>query len=263
MTNSRSRTDDLYYDQLPHHQNLLDGTEWASLETPTGAGEALPTYLARLLDSNPDVRATATRDALRVVTHQNTVYEATVPVALYIAAILNHPATATGEFDQDGERAPQYPTRAALLHWLSDTAYDADDECVASGERVCGDTFLDDHPEMRAFRDMRPAIYSAVRPLLGHDNEDVRDAALVAAIPLAEHAALARYRGELAEHARRLLTTSTDRYLRDRALEALKAWGHDTDTVENTDDVAAREFRARQAAERESWAGGWSEEPPF
>ncbi|MET9041634.1 hypothetical protein ABZX34_01825 [Streptomyces sp. NPDC004362] len=264
MTNSRSRIDD----QLPHHQDLLDGTDWASLETPSGECGALPTYLARFLDTNPDVRATAVRDAFRAVTHQNSIYEATVPVALYVAAILNHPATAAGECGQDGEQAPQYPTRVALLRWLSDTAHDADDECVAIGKRVWGDTFLDDYPAMRAFRDLRPAIYSAVRPLLGHDNADVRGAALVAAIPLAEHADLALSRGELAEHARRLLATSTDRYLRDRALETLKAWGHDTDSLENADDVAARELRAHRAAEwearqRESWAGGWSEEPPF
>ncbi|MFF7780299.1 hypothetical protein ACFZCG_38500 [Streptomyces tanashiensis] len=40
---------------------------------------------------------------------------------------------------------------------------------------------------MRAFRDRRPVIYSAVQPFLTYDNAKVRDAALVAAIPLTEH----------------------------------------------------------------------------
>jgi hypothetical protein len=242
----------------------LTGTDWASLETPSGTGEALPAALARLLDTDPAVRAIAVGDALRAITHQNTVYEATMPVALFVAAILNHPATAAGEFGQDGERTPRHRTRAALLDWLGHTALDADDECVAGGERMFGNGFLDECPEIRAFRDLRPVIYSAVEPLLGHDDADVRDAAFVAAVPLVEHPALASHRGELVEHARRLLATSTDRYRRDRALAALRTWGHDISGLENADDIAVRELRARRAAERESWAtGGYSQDPPF
>ncbi|MEU0837227.1 hypothetical protein [Streptomyces sp. NPDC005969] len=39
---------------------------------------------------------------------------------------------------------------------------------------------------MLAFRNLRPAIYSAAQPLLDHGNAKVREAALVPAIPLAE-----------------------------------------------------------------------------
>jgi hypothetical protein len=70
-----------------------------------------------------------------------------------------------------------------LLEWLSGTAFDADDECVAIGERHFGTGFLDEDREMRALRDLGPAIFSAVHPLLSHDDADVRDAALVAVIP--------------------------------------------------------------------------------
>lgn len=70
-----------------------------------------------------------------------------------------------------------------LLAWLGNTAYDADDECVAIGERHYGERFLHEYEEMRAFRDLRPAIFSAVRPLLGHEIAEARDAALVAALP--------------------------------------------------------------------------------
>ncbi|WP_432122998.1 hypothetical protein [Streptomyces sp. S1] len=264
MTYRRSRTGNPRPHELPHYQALLDDTDWASLATARGTGEALPTALASIINSDPAVRAAATDNALREVTHQNTIYEATVPVALYVAAILNHPAIAA----DDADLPPHRPTLVRLLEWLSDTAYDADDECVAIGERHFGKGFLDEDREMRAFRDLRPAIFSAVHLLLSHDSADVRDAALVAAIPLAEHPVLTAHRAELVDHARHLLATSTDRHNRDRVLDAMKAWGHDTSTLENEDDIAARERYARLKAERDSWwaadgTGGYSEDPPF
>ncbi|MFJ9448617.1 hypothetical protein ACIRRH_43520 [Kitasatospora sp. NPDC101235] len=268
MTYRRSRTGNPHPHVLPDYQALLDDTDWASLATVRGTGESLPTVLALIINPDPAVSAAATDDALREVTHQNTIYEATVPVALYVAAILNHPAIAADDFGHDADTPPHRPTLVRLLEWLSDTAYDADDECVAIGERHFGKGFLDEDREMRAFRDQRPAIFSAVHSLLSHDNADVRDAALVAAIPLAEHPVLTAHRAELTDHARRLLATSTDRHNRDRVLDAMKAWGHSTSALENADDIAARERYARLKAERDSgWAadgtGGYSEEPPF
>ncbi|MEV7560626.1 hypothetical protein [Streptomyces sp. NPDC089795] len=205
--------------------------------------------LVRLLDPDPVVREAAAKDALREVTHQNTVYEATVPVALYVAAVLDHPAVVAGGWS----------TVVGLLDWLGSTAYDADDACVA----IAGG----EYEGMRAFRQVRPAIFSAVRPHLGHADADVRDAALIAALPLAEHPVLAVHRGELADHARRSLATSADRRHRDRVLDALRSWGHDISGLENAADIAARELRARRRAERASWAddrtGGYSADPPF
>jgi hypothetical protein len=268
VTNSGSRTtENNRHPELPHFQELLDGTDWASLATPYGTGESLPAALTRLLDLDPAVRAAAAEDALDEVTHQNTIYEATVPVALYGAAILNHPATAAGEHAHEANLQLRHPTRETLLDWLGYTAYDADDERVAMGEDHFGEGFLDACPDMRAFRDLRPAIYSAVQPFLTDDNVMVRDAALIAAIPLAEHHALTGHRHELADHAHRLLSTSTDRYKRDRALNALNAWGHDTSTLENANDIAARELRTRMEDHDLWWAsngtGECAEGPPF
>ncbi|MFF1482589.1 hypothetical protein ACFVYD_34440 [Streptomyces sp. NPDC058301] len=201
------------------------------------------------------------------MTHQNTIYEATVPVALYIATILNQPDITAGDFDLDTAVPSRPPTLARLLAWLSDTAYDADDECVAIGEHHYGERFLHEYEETRAFRDLRPAFFSAVQPLLGHESADARDAALVAAIPLAEDPLLAQHRAELVDHAHRLPATSTDRHNRDRVLDALKAWGHDTNDLENAADAATRERHARLRAERAAWGGNWtggySEAPPF
>lgn len=125
-----------------------------------------------------------------------------------------------------------------------------------------GKEFLDDYREMRAFCDLRPVFYSAVQPLLGNDDAEVRAGAVVAAIPLVEHPALVQHREELADRARDLLSTSTDRYKRDRVFDALQTWGHDTSGLENADDLSARELRARRIADA-SWAGGFAEEPPF
>ncbi|MCX5077776.1 hypothetical protein OG321_35530 [Streptomyces sp. NBC_00424] len=267
MTKNRRQTGKPDTDGLPHYQELLDGTDWASLGTVCGTGESLPAELARFLDPDPAVREDAAKNALEEVTHQNTIYEATVPVALYVAAVLNQPGITAGDFDFGSAVPSRRPTLVRLLVWLSDTAYDADDACVALGERHHGEGFLHEYEEMRAFRDLRPAIFSAVQPLLGHESADARDAALIAAIPLAEHPLLAEHRGELVNHARRLLATSTDRHNRDRVLDALNAWGHDSSDLENTADAAARERYARLRTERASWGGDWtggySEDPPF
>ncbi|MEL5958303.1 hypothetical protein AADR41_26675 [Streptomyces sp. CLV115] len=253
--------------ELPHHQTILDRTDWVSLATVRGTGESLPAALARLLDPDPVVRETAARDALREVTHQNTVYEATVPVALYVAAVLGHPAVSAADSRHDAGMPPNHPLLVRLLDWLGSTAHDADDECVAVGERHCGTGFLQEYGEMRAFRDLRPALFSAVRPLLGHDDPGVRHAALVAAFPLSEHPDLVAHRGELVDHARRLLATSTDRHRRSRVLDALKARGYDTDALESAADIAAREQHAPRTAGRASragtGAGGHCEDPPF
>lgn len=199
--------------------------------------------------------------------HQNTVYEATVPVALYFAAILNHPATEVGDLDHDADVPSHHPTRALLLNRLGGTAYDADDEHIAMGECHFGEGFLEACPDMRAFRNMRPAIYSAVQPFLGHENAKVRDEALVAAIPLTEDPRLTTHRAELVGHARHLLTASTNRYHRDCALNALNAWGHDTGDLENANDIASRELQAR-LADFDYWlanygTGSRTEDPPF
>ncbi|WP_439678172.1 hypothetical protein [Embleya sp. MST-111070] len=76
---------------LPEHRVILENTDWASLMAPQGSGGFLPGALMRLLDVDPAVRAAAAEEAL--IGHQNTIYEATVPVARFVAAILDHPAT--------------------------------------------------------------------------------------------------------------------------------------------------------------------------
>jgi hypothetical protein len=230
---------------VSHHRALLDGTDWASLATARGDGGFLPAVLTRLLDPDPSVQAGAIRE-LEPVHHQDSFYEATVPVALYVAAILAGPATAAS-------------TQAALLEWLGALAREADDECVADGERHFNGGYLANYPELRAFRDRRPTFYRAVSVFLDHDDPAVRDAAILAALPMTEHPDLLRHRGEVGHHARRLLATSTRRSDRCRALAALKKWGQDISGLETAEDIAARD---RYAPARNG-LGGYVDEPPF
>ncbi|MEV7547165.1 hypothetical protein AB0O29_32115, partial [Streptomyces sp. NPDC089915] len=161
--------------ELPDFRTLLDGTDWASLATACGTGESLPAALARLTGPDPLVRESALRDALGPVTHQNTVYGATVPVALCVAALLGHPAITAGDSGRGARTCPDHPVLVRLLSWLGDTARDADDECVAAGERLHGAGFLDEYEEMRAFRDAGPARVSARRPPPRPDPPHLRD----------------------------------------------------------------------------------------
>ncbi|MGW1995236.1 hypothetical protein [Embleya sp. NPDC001921] len=85
------------------------------MTTGRGTGEFPPEALARLLDLAPAVRADAATDALGEVTHQNTIYEATVPVARYVAAILDQPHLTAGDFDPDAAAPPRRPTLVRLL----------------------------------------------------------------------------------------------------------------------------------------------------
>lgn len=150
-------------------------------------------------------------------------------------------------------RRPATETFGTVVTWPSST----------TEERLYGPGYLDDHAATRAFRDARPVMFSAVRKFLDHGDPDVRHTALVAAIPLVEHPALVPHRTALADHARSLLVTSTDRHHRDRALSALKGWGHDVGGLETTSDVAARERCARLAAAHAALQGGFSQDPPF
>ncbi|MFC8716825.1 hypothetical protein [Kitasatospora sp. NPDC057198] len=242
--------------ELPDHRPfaaeiLLAAVDWPLLEVPHPTERLDAALLARMTDPDPAEGVRALDRVFHLVDHQNTIYQATPWVARYLAAIL-------GEFAEP-------PVR--LLEWLGEMAYDADDSCMAAMRWATGD---DDYPPMREFRALRPELFAAVRPFLTDADQDVREAALVAAFLLSEHPDLAGYRPELAGHAERLLATSTDRRRRDWALDALRGWGRDTAALETAEDRAAEERRARLRAERElgdgewaGWGGGHTAEPPF
>ncbi|MFJ4339405.1 hypothetical protein [Streptomyces sp. NPDC088915] len=210
---------------LPSYQVVLAETDWGSLQTAFGNGEDLPGVLARLLEPDPKVQVTALSELGELVGHQNSIYEATVPVAVYVVGILAHPAATTLRPYRN------VPVRATLLNWLVSTACDASDEVVDRNERYFPGFLTHDSPSA-VFRDLRPMLYRAVAPFLQDGHEDVREAAGLAALVLAEHPALAEHRDHLAVHARRILDTSNDGPDRRVAWKALEAWGHDVTGIE-------------------------------
>jgi hypothetical protein len=177
------------------------------------------------------VQVTALSELSELVGHQNTIYEATAPVAVYVAGILAHPAAMTLRPYR------KVPIRATLLNWLASMAYEASDEVVDS-IRQYSPGFLTQGGMVAAFRDLRPMLYRAVAPFLQDGHEDVRDAAGLAALILAEHPALARHRDHLAVHARRILDTSSHDPDRRVAWKALEAWGHDVTDMEPLQEEA-------------------------
>jgi hypothetical protein len=78
---------------------------------------------------DPKVQVTALWELGELVGHQNTIYEATAPVAVYVAGILTHPAALTPRPYRN------VPIRATLLNWLASTVYDASDEIVGFTEQ--------------------------------------------------------------------------------------------------------------------------------
>ncbi|WP_329026905.1 hypothetical protein [Streptomyces sp. NBC_01423] len=225
MNHSRSNAGAHREPDLPPYQVVLSETDWGSLETPFGNGESLPEVLTRLLTRDAGVQVNALSELGEMVGHQNTIYEATAPAAMYVAGILTHPAATTPRPYRN------VPIRAALLNWLGSTAYDASDEIVGRTEQYFPG-FLTPGTIVASFRDLRPMLYRAVSPFLRDSHEDVREAAVIAALILAEHPALAEHRDHLAVYARAILDTSGDKPNRRVARKALEAWGHEVPAPE-------------------------------
>ncbi|MGW1465265.1 hypothetical protein ACWCPT_13090 [Streptomyces sp. NPDC002308] len=137
-----------------------------------------------------------------------------------VSSVLTHPAA------MNLRPYRNVPIRAALLNWLVTVAYDASDEVVGRTERY-SPGFRTPGSIVAAFRDLRPMLYRAVAPLLRDSHGDVREAAVAAALVLAEHPAVAEHRDHLAVHARAILDAGGDVLNRRVARTALEAWGHD------------------------------------
>lgn len=235
---------------------LLAETNWRELSHARGGAEEIPAVLRTLLDPDPATSARALEQGLEPVRHQNSIYAATLPAALYVAAILPDPRTAVvGSYVLEQRHQPkrqQIPLRAALLDWLHLLALDADDSCLATAERL---GFEDPHVE--ALRAHRPALFHAVFEHLADTNQTVRHAALAAATSFAEDAALIGYRVGLLPFAEQLLATSADHRFRTAALAALDRWGEVRDF--NTPDA----LPATPAPVSDPWSGGCVEDPLF
>lgn len=221
-------------DLLPDPAALIEETDWDSLEHAYGPAEDTALRLVELLDEDLEVQANALGQLDMSVLHQGSLYSATPPVALFIAAIIGHPRTLAeheSAFPWDNRRRP---FRAALLEWLGlmaeSAAYEDPDDGVEG-----------DEPDVtESCRAIRPAIYSAVAPYLDDPASAVREAAIGAAVWLLKTPELVNHRPPAARLLKESLASSDDRRERAAAVLTLGAWEQDTANLLADPDPAIR-----------------------
>ncbi|MFI2415792.1 hypothetical protein [Streptomyces sp. NPDC018947] len=230
---------------LPDPWDLLAGNNWASLEHAHGPAAETPALLAGLLADDPGTQARALRHLNDPLHHQNTIYSATVPAAVYVAAILGDPRTDTVVVDCDGRALA---LRAALLDWVTSVAIEVDSEAEAhmAGVGFC----LEEYPESVQIRALRPGLFQDVSAFLHAPDLAVREAAIAAAVSLLDAPDLVQQRALVTPLVRDVLVSSDNRSYRFIARRGLKSWGEDTVLLPDEQDS-------------DPWAGGCNSEPPF
>jgi hypothetical protein len=155
--------------QLPDPRSVIEGTDWAALEHAYGAAQDTPLRLLQLLDEDPEVQAGALGRLDISVLHQDSLYSATAPAALFVAAALHAPSTLAPHENYTAWDDRPRPLRAALLEWLGRIA-----DAAAYGETTNEDDGND--PDVtEAVRAVRGPIYDAVLPHLLAPDPTVRE----------------------------------------------------------------------------------------
>ncbi|XCM32634.1 hypothetical protein ABXI76_27835 [Streptomyces parvus] len=199
---------------------LLLRTDWNAVEhCCPNVAPTTPVILRQLLDDDPRVRGTAVRELSEAVTHQGTFYSATAPAALFVAAVLGDPRTVARvtpqrpwEIELHGEKLSSL--RVLLLDWLGDTAQNTNHppEWPPGAQE-----------DIDAFLTIRPALYDAVHPFLSDGEQEVRDAALCAILPLLTDSTLTQHVPALTNAVHQLAARDTP--YRWYAVDRLVAWG--------------------------------------
>ncbi|KOG34994.1 hypothetical protein ADK34_06665 [Streptomyces viridochromogenes] len=230
---------------LPDPRVLVRATDWATLEHAYGPAEESPALLVGLLADDLSTQARALRHLEDPIHHQNSVYSATVPAALFVAAALKDPSTATALPAPGGG---QKQVRAALLDWLESVADAVGNAAEATMARL--GLCLESNPVSVQVRALRPAIFRAVSAFLHDPDAAVQEAAIAAAISLLDAPELEHHRSVLTPLVRGVLATSADKSYRFVAARGLSAWGQEGGPSPALQDAGP-------------WARGWSTEPPF
>ncbi|MGW1092463.1 HEAT repeat domain-containing protein [Streptomyces sp. NPDC002596] len=228
--------------RLPDPRSVIEGTDWAALEHAYGAAEDTPHRLVQLLDQDPEVQAGSLGMLDMSVLHQESLYSATAPAALYVAAVLNDPRTMTSHEDYAAWDDRPRPLRAALLEWLGQIV-----DSAAYGETT-GEEDGNEPGVTDAVRAVRGLICDAVLPHLLASNPAVREAALSATAALLQSPDLAGRVAEATKILRRLLSESTDRRERAATILTIGAWGEDTASWLADPDPAIRACAALSPA---------------
>ncbi|MDX2558642.1 hypothetical protein PV371_03100 [Streptomyces sp. TX20-6-3] len=207
---------------------LLARTAWSALDHAYDTAEDVPQILLDLVDADPRVRSKALSRLHQVVHHQNTLYTATAPAAMYVAGILGDARTL--ETVEKEPHAFPGPMRAELLGWLDSVADAADDETAATMRRFGFPP--EEYPPFVETCRIRPQLFHAVSAFLEDPDMDVRAAAISACIPLLDDPRLIHHRDTLVPSLRDVLAANALWQYRERAVDALASWGQDTTGLE-------------------------------
>ncbi|MFI6286072.1 hypothetical protein ACIBCM_15145 [Streptomyces sp. NPDC051018] len=232
---------------------MLTETDWAALEHAYGPATDTPAHLAGLLDADQGVRSGALDHLHYKVHHQQTLYTATVPAALYVAGILPDPRT-DRPVDKKRHDLPG-SLRTGLLGWLGSVADQVGDE-AAEGSRRLGFP-PEEYPPFVQASEIRPLLYVAVAAWVIDHDPDVRDAAIATCVPLLDDSRLSHHRTALVPLLREKLAVSALWQYQERAIEALASWGEDTSGLEVRRDV----FEVCDAPNNTSSAADWALSP--
>ncbi|WP_249125799.1 hypothetical protein [Streptomyces sp. A2-16] len=245
--------------------DVLTGTDWTTLEHAYGSAAEAPRQLGALLDTDQGARTRALNYLHHTLHHQNTLYEATVPAALYVAAILTDPRT-TRAVDKDRHSSPG-SLRAELLRWIASVANEVTDEAAVLSKHHGFP--LDDYAPAVGIQKIRPTLLSASLPYTEESDRHVREAALTACIPLLDDPRLLHHRQPLVPLIREALGTSELWRHRERVIDTLNAWGEDSSGLEGQrnpflvcDSDLPADGSPIWSADRSS-TEGHNEEPPF
>jgi hypothetical protein len=207
---------------------LLADTDWAALEHMSGSAADAPGRLAGLLDADDAVQAEALGYLYGALHHQNSIYSATPPAAVYVAAILADPRTTT--LVKNGRTGQPWPLRADLLEWIASLANETDDTVEALKHRY-GSSLTAQAVRIRA---LRPVLFEGVSVCFDDPDFDVREWAVVAACILLDDPGLVHHRTALVPRLRGVLESDADWLRRNVAITKLREWGEDVGSAKTT-----------------------------
>jgi hypothetical protein len=200
---------------------VLSMVDWSGLRHAKGAASDSPTMLSALLADDQDMRTQAMRYLDQVVFHQNTVYEATAPAALYVAAVLADHRTLKPVIARPS--GSPSPLRIELLEWLGAVAAEVDDEAMRIRRRHA----LSVGPGAQHLQHVRPVLFRAVSRCVDNADQQVREAALATCVPLLDDPRIRDRRAALAPLIRDVVASRVEWRHRVWVIRALAAWGED------------------------------------
>ncbi|MFJ3420871.1 hypothetical protein ACIPN8_31525 [Streptomyces sp. NPDC086082] len=215
-------------DETETYRVLLTATNWPTLEHAYGFAAEAPKRLAELLAPDQGTRTKALHYLHHTLHHQNTLYEATVPAALCVAAILPNPRT-TRLVDKSRYSFPGC-MRTELLLWIASVADAVTDEVDVLSRRHGFP--LADYPPAVGVRRIRPRLYSAAVAYVDDTDRDVAEAAITACMRLLDDPRLLRHRTALVPAIRQTLGTSERWQHRKQAIDVLDSWGEHSTGLE-------------------------------